>query len=111
MNNSIVKLEDFELDEISGGININKEKAKQVAKKTTGYAIKGLCTAVSAIILRSICSVINSKLTNISKRLKEGDPENIDVFIACTELLSIPASGLVGWKIGELICKKIGLED
>ena len=29
MNNSIVKLEDFELDEISGGFN----KAKQVAKK------------------------------------------------------------------------------
>ena len=31
MNNSIVKLEDFELDEISGGFN--KAKAKQVAKK------------------------------------------------------------------------------
>ena len=46
MKNSIVKLEDFELDEISGGISIDKAKAKQVAKKTTGYAIKGLCTAI-----------------------------------------------------------------
>ena len=33
MNNSIVKLEDCQLDEISGGISIDKAKAKQVAKK------------------------------------------------------------------------------
>ena len=32
MNTSIVKLEDFELDEISGGINIDKTKAKKLAK-------------------------------------------------------------------------------
>ena len=41
MNNSIVKLEDFELDEISGGVTV-----KQVAKKTGALAIKGTCSAV-----------------------------------------------------------------
>ena len=46
MKNSIVKLEDFELDEISGGISIDKAKAKQVAKKVGAYAVKGTSSLV-----------------------------------------------------------------
>ena len=97
MNNSIVKLEDFELDEISGGININKEKAKQVAKKTAGYAIKGLCTATFATVDFAVIFLND----------RNGSKKYTMPIIGIT----LPLSGVAGWKIGELICNKIGLED
>ena len=95
MNNSIVKLEDFELDEISGGFN--KAKAKQVAKKTTGYAIKGLCTAIFGSVDSAAAIMIY-----------DGKNEKFGIMFL---FATLPLSGIAGWKIGELICKKIGLED
>lgn len=97
MNNSIVKLEDCQLHEISGGININKEKAKQVAKKTTGYAIKGLCTAIFGSVDSAAAIMIY-----------DGKNEKFGIMFL---FATLPLSGIAGWKIGELICKKIGLED
>ena len=94
MNNSIVKLEDFELDEISGGFN--KAKAKQVAKKTTGYAIKGLCTAIFGSVDSAAAIMIY-----------DGKNEKFGIMFL---FATLPLSGIAGWKIGELICKKIGLE-
>ena len=116
MKNSIVKLEDFELDEISGGININKEKAKQVAKKTTGYAIKGLCTAVfgaGTFFLSFFAGEKSKYLDALRDFLKEKTGENIAAFITLDVCCGIPAAfvGVAGWKLGSWLCKKLGLED
>lgn len=89
MNDLLVKLEDFQLDEISGGIT-----AKQIGKKAGAYAIKGLCTVTFAIVdsAGAVWNYKNKKLSNLC-------------------ILALPFLGVTGWKIGELICKKIGLED
>ena len=91
MNDSLVKLEDFQLDEISGGIT-----AKQVGKKIGAYAIKGTCTLVSGVIDFELLCNMSKVMTGLLM------PSLITTF---------PLSGVAGWKIGELICKKIGLED
>lgn len=112
MNNSLVKLEDFQLDEISGGIT-----AKQVAKNTAGYAIKGTLsvafgvTSACAAILAMICSGATDSIYEYT-----GGFCNEAVLASCliyTILGGAPASLIAvgGWKLGEWICKKIGLED
>ena len=116
MNNSIVKLEDFELDEISGGININKEKAKQVAKKTTGYAIKGLCTAVFGSVGFVLSGLLADKFKyfdSLKKFLEEKLDKDLAGFLTfdiCFEI-STAFAGVAGWSFGSWICKKLGLED
>ena len=126
MNNSIVKLEDFELDEISGGIT-----AKQVAKKTAGYAIKGLCTAAFATVnAAAIYFPANHLIKKETVSSTEELSPNAEAMVyTITTVLSfpykllvssvsaaltattLPLSGVAGWKLGELICNKIGLED
>ena len=117
MNNSIVKLEDFELDEISGGSN--KTKVKQVAKKAGAYAIKGTVSAVlgfgGVFLTLSVDNMLKdgSGMTPIDKLYNslpgkfQFDDIAIFTMIVVTEALSFVA----GWKIGGWLCKKIGLED
>ena len=100
MNTSIVKLEDFELDEISGGINIDKEKAKKIAKKIAGYLIKGLCTATFATADRATWIAIDGSRNSL-----------LDVFVKVSSLIALPFLSVASWKLGELICEKIGFKD
>lgn len=114
MNNSIVKLEDFELDEISGG-----GTAKQVAKKTAGYAIKGglagLLGTVSGFCAWVLCDVfgipIYSRTNYRMATVLENVPLGYPAFF--TVIGGIPAvvAGTCGWKLGKYISKKLGLED
>lgn len=103
MNNSIVKLEDFELDEISGG-----GTAKQVAKKTTGYAIKGLCTLVFGSV-GFVLSTLSAEKLKYGQKISNsvGDESSFGI------CLGIPTAfaGVVGWNLGSWLCKKLGLED
>ena len=103
MNNSIVKLEDFELDEISGG-----GTAKQVAKKTTGYAIKGLCTLVFGSV-GFVLSTLSAEKLKYGQKISNsvGDESSFGI------CLGIPTAfaGAAGWKLGSWLCKKLGLED
>ncbi|MDO4504189.1 MAG: hypothetical protein Q4B84_03510 [Clostridia bacterium] len=116
MNNSIVKLEDCQLHEISGGVSIDKAKAKQVAKKVGAYAVKGTSSLVlgSGALFLSIFA--GEKLECVGKLcdfLKEKLGEGPAVFITADVCWGIPTAfaGVAGWKLGELICNKIGLED
>ena len=103
MNNSIVKLEDFELDEISGG-----GTAKQVAKKTTGYAIKGLCTLVFGSV-GFVLSTLSAEKLKYGQKISNsvGDESSFGI------CLGIPTAfaGVVGWNLGSWLYKKLGLED
>ena len=38
-------------------------------------------------------------------------PEVMTGLLMPSLITTFPLSGVAGWKIGELICKKIGLED
>ena len=114
MNNSIVKLEDFELDEISGGFN--KAKAKQVAKKTTGYAIKGLCTAVFGSVGFVLSGLLADKcryFDSLKKFLEEKLDKDLADFIAFNICYGISTAfaGVAGWNFGSWLCKKLGSED
>ena len=60
MNNSITKLKDFELDEISGGVT-----AKQVGKKVAAYAIKGACAIIPA------CLVLGAEFSFLGKKAND----------------------------------------
>ena len=108
MNNSIVKLEDCQLDEISGGISIDKAKAKQVAKKTTGYAIKGLCTLVFGSV-GFVLSTLSAEKLKYGQKISNsvGDESSFGI------CLGIPTAfaGVVGWNLGSWLYKKLGLED
>ena len=122
MNNSLVKLEDFQLEEISGGIT---ESQKQTLKKVGKYAIKGAsriagCVIVTASVFavigflnpvtkevkvqNEVCSVINSRLSEAGEEGKDG---------ALIGLIFALFSGLyeMSGNLGNLVCKKIGLED
>lgn len=113
MNNSIVKLEDFELDEISGGISIDKAKAKQVAKKVGAYAVKGTVSAVlgfGGMFLKLFVDGMlkdNDDTTPIDKLFFSLPGAAFYTIISIPEVLSLVA----GWKIGGWLCKKLGLED
>ena len=116
MNNSIVKLEDFELDEISGGISIDKAKAKQVAKKVGAYAVKGTSSLVlgaGTVFLSAFASKKLKYIDALCKFLSEKTGDDIAAFITVDVCFGIPSAfaGVAGWKIGEWICKKLGLED
>ena len=119
MNNSIIKLEDNQLDEISGGISIDKAKAKQVAKKTTGYAIKGLCTAVFGSVGFVLSGLLADKfkyfnsLKNFLQNKKLVNDDDTADFITLDVCFGIPTAfvGVAGWKLGSWLCKKLGLED
>ena len=114
MNNSIVKLEDFELDEISGGVT-----AKQVAKKAGAYAIKGTVSAVFGSVEFFLSTLSAEKFgyfDNLYNFLNDkivGKNEDIAYCIAGDICLGIPSAfaGVAGWELGGWICKKIGLED
>ena len=117
MNNPMIKLEDFELDEISGGISTDKTKAKQLAKKVGMYAVKGTSLLVFCIGGGIISLLLREKLKYrkniyifLNNKLKNKD---IAGFITCdiTAILPTAFSGVAGWKLGKWICKKIGLED
>ena len=116
MNNSLVKLEDFQLDEISGGITAN-----QVVKNTAGYAIKGTLsvafgvTSACAAILAMICSGATNSIYDKCEEIfvNKKAEASLASYLIYTILGSAPASLIAvgGWKLGEWICKKIGLED
>ena len=117
MNNSIVKLEDNQLDEISGGISIDKAKAKQVAKKVGAYAVKGTSSLVlgSGALFLSIFAGEKLKYLDAlyefsRKKIDRGD---IAYFITIDVCFGIPTAfaGVVGWNLGSWLCKKLGLED
>ena len=111
MNNSLVKLEDFQLDEISGGIT---ESQKEILKKAGKYAIKGAsmiagCVVVTASVFAvigflGVCSVRNSRLSEAGEKGEVG---------ALVGLIFALLSGLyeMSGNLGNLVCKKIGLED
>ena len=116
MKNSIVKLEDFELDEISGGISIDKAKAKQVAKKVGAYAVKGTSSLVLGVGTFFLSLLAGEKLkygNALYGFLKEKFGEDPARFITTDVCCGIPSAfaGVAGWKIGGWLCKKIGLED
>ena len=116
MNNSIVKLEDFELDEISGGISIDKAKAKQVAKKVGAYAVKGTSSLVlgsGAFFLSFFAGKKLKYLDALCKCLSEKIDRDVADIISCDVCLGIPTAfaGVAGWKLGSWLCKKLGLED
>lgn len=116
MNNSLVKLEDFQLDEISGGIT-----AKQVAKNTAGYAIKGtlsvafgVASAFATMLVMIYSGATESINIKCGRNFGYGTEEALLASclihtISGGSLASLVATG--GWKLGEWICKKIGLED
>ena len=117
MKNSIVKLEDFELDEISGGISIDKAKAKQVAKKVGAYAVKGTSSLVLGAGTFFLSAFASEKLEYggalyefSRKKIDRGD---IAYFITIDVCFGIPTAfaGVVGWNFGSWLCKKLGLED
>lgn len=64
MNNSITKLKDFELDEISGGIT-----AKQ--KKTLASAIKSACALISGFAAIGLQHLVMRK-THLISKVSEG---------------------------------------
>ena len=115
MKNSIVKLEDFELDEISGGISIDKAKAKQVAKKVGAYAVKGTSSLVLGAGTFFLSFFAGEKLEwgALYDFLKEKTGENIAESITIYVCCGIPTAfaGVAGWKLGSWLCKKLGLED
>ena len=117
MKNSIVKLEDFELDEISGGISIDKAKAKQVAKKVGAYAVKGTSSLVlgaGTVFLSAFASKKLKYIDALCKFLSEKtDSGVIAEFITMDVCGGIPTAfaGVAGWKLGSWLCKKLGLED
>ncbi|MDO4504188.1 MAG: hypothetical protein Q4B84_03505 [Clostridia bacterium] len=116
MNNSIVKLEDNQLDEISGGVNIDKAKAKQVAKKVGAYAVKGTSSLVLGAGTFFLSAFAGKKLEYgyaLCGFLKEKLGEFPAVFITADVCLGIPTAfaGVAGWNFGSWLCKKLGLED
>ncbi len=126
MKNSIVKLEDCQLDEISGGIT-----AKQIAKKTGAYAIKGTCSVVTGVFGSNVVDAICAfglgvgicahymaknglpKLKNFGDIKDEYGSEinRCADIIGKSEYVTMPLFAVSGWKLGEYICQKIGLED
>ena len=124
MNNSITKLKDFELDEISGGIT---------AKQVGAYAIKGTCATVSTCVALGIeylafCKTgLKNKIAyrcdkelGEEKTSKKGStyytPNALSdsvYFSSCGTILGIPAAVacIGGLKLGEWLCKKLHLED
>ena len=116
MKNSIIKLEDSQLDEISGGISIDKAKAKQVAKKVGAYAVKGTSSLVlgaGAFFLSFFAGEKSKYLDALCDFLKGKTGENIAEFITLDVCCGIPTAfaGVAGWKLGSWLCKKLGLED
>lgn len=107
MNNSIIKLEDFELDEISGGIT---------AKTLGALAIKGtssLVLGVGTFTLSYFVSYKSECINQLYDFLRKSLDEKLGDFLAFDICCAIPTAfaGVAGWKLGELICKKLGLED
>lgn len=128
MNNSITKLKDFELDEISGGIT---------AKQVGAYAIKGTCATVSTCVALGIeCFAsaetglkfklyirCNKALGKEKKRTNRHGTERTycddtilsdsAYFSSCGAIFGIPAAVacIGGLKLGEWLCKKLNLED
>ena len=116
MKNSIVKLEDFELDEISGGISIDKAKAKQVAKKVGAYAVKGTSSLVLGAGTFFLSGFADDKLgygdqlTNFLEEKLDNDLAGFLTFDVCGGIPTAFA-GVAGWNFGSWLCKKLGLED
>lgn len=116
MNNSIIKLEDSQLDEISGGISIDKAKAKQVAKKVGAYAVKGTSSLVLGAGTFFLLFFADEKLKYwdaLYDFLKGKTGDDIARFITLDVCCGIPTAfaGVAGWKLGSWLCKKLGLED
>lgn len=107
MNNSIIKLEDFELDEISGGIT---------AKTLGALAIKGTSSLVLGVGTFTLSYFVSDKsgcgdqlYVFLEKSLGEDLGDILTFDICCATPTAF--AGVAGWKLGELICKKLGLED
>ena len=100
MSSSIIKLEDCQLDEISGGIT-----GKQVAK----YAIKGTCKILEGAIAGAfVCCTLGII----------GQRAGIDKGLFVESLITfggLGAIGVVGAIIADelsgILCKKLNLED
>ena len=111
MNNKIIKLNEVDLESISGGIT-----AKQVAKKTASCAVKGGLAGLFGMV-GGICGVLLSDKLEISDMIEKKIFHERDTILCCltigTLVCSIPAmvAGISGWELGEWVCKKIGLED
>ena len=130
MSSSIIKLEDCQLGEISGGIT-----AKQIAKKTGAYAIKGTCSVVTGVfgsnVVDAICAFGSGVGIGAHYMIKNGLPKLKNLgnikdevlkqygseinrcadIIGKSEYVTMPLFAVSGWKLGEYICQKIGLED
>ena len=107
MNNSIVKLEDFELDEISGGIT---------AKQVDEIVIKGASSLVLGVGTFLLLFFAGNKLGygyQLKNFLEEKLDKDLADFIAFDICYGIPTAfaGVAGWNFGSWLCKKLGLED
>ena len=107
MNNSIVKLEDFELDEISGGIT---------AKQVDEIVIKGASSLVLGVGTFFLSGFADDKLgygdqlTNFLEEKLDNDLAGFLTFDVCGGIPTAFA-GVAGWNFGSWLCKKLGLED
>lgn len=115
MNSLLVKLEDCQLNEILGGV-----AAKQVVKKAGAFTVKGTCSIVSGGIGLFLyffasgvghakwCGKLNEALSKETNGMPNCLNEGVKFAISYSPALFL---GVGGWKLGEWICKKIGLED
>ena len=123
MNNSLVKLEDFQLDEISGGIT---ESQKEILKKAGKYAIKGASRIAGCVVVTASVFAVIGFLNPETKEFKNAKGERIPVknsrlseageqgeVGALVGLIFALLSGLyeISGNLGNLVCKKIGLDD
>ena len=94
MGNSVIKLNDSELNEISGGIS---------AKKVGSYAIKGLFAVLTGFVGSCIGFVETTGfiVDHIGKDF---------AFMLCVVYPGIIFTKL-GWDFGKEICKKLGIEE
>lgn len=114
MANSIIKLEDYQLDEVLGGTT-----AKESAKKIKDYVVKGIMKVFGgAISCGSIPGYIGFKLLSIPELYPVMIvPIAIGIFTffavpTCAVAGAIGAVGaMIGDGVSEILCKKLNLED
>lgn len=129
MNNSIVELKDFELDEISGGGVLSLAgfiSTTQTEKKLCAGVIKRICgIATSAILYFPLTIALeildsnkpfNTTIKDIGNELKNhsivgmsNKKFGLDLVYAAIPAFTV--GNIIGEKFGKYICQKIGLED
>ena len=120
MDNSLVKLEDFQLEEISGGITA-KQVGEYVMKRVCAFSGSVVYCVTTMTCVGSVIgwrfkskgvSVADMHLDNFAKEILSDDMLRMIYALGSLAILgSFSIGGAYGWKLGEWICKKIGLED